>query len=207
MIKRGSLIIISAPSGCGKDTVLKEVFKVAPEIKFSISCTSRPKRCDEDLEKYEMMSREQFEKLIEIGDLLEYNEYNGNYYGTRKSPVEKWRDDGFDVVLEIDVNGARNIKKAVPDAVSLFIMPPSFKELENRLSGRGTETAEQIKNRLIIAENEIKCANEYDYICINDDISECARDIVTVIKAQAFTNNKMKNFVQEVEKDAKSFNR
>ena len=86
-------------------------------------------------------------------------------------------------------------------------MPPSFKELQKRLSGRGTETAEQIKNRLIIAESEIKCANEYDYICVNDDISECARDIITVIKAQAFTNNKMKNFVQEVEKDAESFNR
>lgn len=204
--KKGGLFIVSAPSGCGKDTVLKKLFELSGELKFSISCTSRPERDPSDREKYHLISRDSFETMIKNGELLEYNEYNGNFYGTPKAPVERWTNAGFNVILEVDVNGAANIKRQMPDAVGIFIMPPSFNALKSRLEYRGTETAEQIKSRLVIAENEIKCAGSYDYICVNEDISQCANDILTVIKAQSFTKNNMKNFIEEVEKDAESFN-
>ncbi len=204
--KLGCLFSVSAPSGCGKDTVLKKLFEIAPELKFSISCTSRPERDPSDREKYHLVSREKFENMIKNGELLEYNEYNGNFYGTPKAPVEEWINNGYDVVLEIDTNGAANVRREMPQSIAIFIMPPSFGVLKERLEGRGTETAEQIKNRLMIACDELKRASDYDYICINEDITKCAEDILTIIKAQAFTKNNMRKFTEEVEKDAESFN-
>ena len=206
-MNKGSLFIVSAPSGCGKDTVLTELFKIAPQIKFSISCTSRPERSPADREKYHLISREQFLQMIDNSEFLEHNEYNCNFYGTPRKPVEEWTNSGSDVILEIDINGAANVKRAMPEAVSIFIMPPSFSALEQRLRGRGTESEEEIQNRLKIAAEELSHANEFDYICINDSIAQCVEDILSVIKAQSFTNNKMKKFIQEVEKDAESFNR
>ena len=144
--------------------------------------------------------------MIKNGELLEYNEYNGNFYGTPKAPVEEWINNGYDVVLEIDTNGAANVRREMPQSIAIFIMPPSFGVLKERLEGRGTETAEQIKNRLMIACDELKRASDYDYICINEDITKCAEDILTIIKAQAFTKNNMRKFTEEVEKDAESFN-
>ena len=206
-MNKGSLFIVSAPSGCGKDTVLTELFKIAPQIKFSISCTCRPERSPADREKYHLISREQFLHMLDNNELLEHNEYNGNFYGTPRKPVEDWTNSGSDVILEIDINGAANVKRVMPEAVSIFIMPPSFSALEQRLRGRGTESEEEIQNRLKIAAEELSHANEFDYICINDSIGQCVDDILSVIKAQSFTNNKMKKFIQEVEKDAESFNR
>ena len=122
-------------------------------------------------------------------------------------PNPDWLSEGKNVILEIDVNGAKNVKKVCPEAVSIFIMPPSMAELERRLRNRGTESDEDVKKRLEIAAEEITHAKNYDYICINNELSECVEDILTVIKAQSFTKNTMKDFIEEVEKDAESFNR
>ena len=203
----GTLILVSAPSGCGKDTVLKEVFKKDKELRFSISYTSRPERDPADREKYNLVSEQEFLKMLENNEFLEYNKYGKNYYGTRKKPVDDWLSEGKNVILEIDVNGAKNVKKVCPKAVSIFIMPPSMAELERRLRNRGTESDEDVKKRLEIAAEEITHAKNYDYICINNELSECVEDILTVIKAQSFTKNTMKDFIEEVEKDAESFNR
>lgn len=207
MKNNGTLFVVSAPSGCGKDTVLKLLMEKQPELRFSKSCITRPERSPEDREKYYMISRERFEQMINGNELLEYNEYNGNYYGTPKKPVEDWLNGGYNVILEIDINGARNVKRMMPEAVSLFILPPSFAALEERLRSRGTESDENIRNRLKIAADEIKASVEYDYVCVNDDLYACVDDIAAIIKAQAFSQNNMKKFIKEVENDAESFNR
>ena len=132
---KGRLIIVSGPSGSGKDTILQKVFERLPEIKFSISTITRDMRPGEvEGEKYNFVSREYFENMIKNDLLLEYNNYVGNYYGTPKAPVDKAIAEGKEIVVEVDVNGARNIKKRCEDAISIFIMPPSFEELHRRLS-------------------------------------------------------------------------
>lgn len=184
-MNKGALIIISGPSGSGKDTVLKELFKVMPEIEFSISSVTRNMREGEvEGEKYNFISRDSFEKMIKNDQLLEYNVYCGNYYGTPKAPVEKCINNGGEIVLEIDVNGAGNVRKNCPDNFSIFIAPPSFEVLRNRLTGRGTETAEVIEKRLAEAKTEMARAVEYDYIVINDDLKEAVEDIRRIILSE-----------------------
>ncbi len=198
-MNKGLAFIISGPSGSGKDTLLVELFKKCPQIKFSISSVTRDMREGEkEGEKYNFISREKFEDMIKNDLLLEYNEYVGNYYGTPKLPVLEATEKGEDIMIEVDVNGASNIRKKLPEVISIFIMPPSFEELERRLSGRGTETTEVIKKRMENSLNEIKRATEYDYIVVNDDICVAVDDIISIIKSNHLKVEQQKHIINEV---------
>ena len=198
-MNKGLAFIISGPSGSGKDTLLVELFKKCPQIKFSISSVTRDMREGEkEGEKYNFISREKFEDMIKNDLLLEYNEYVGNYYGTPKLPVLEATEQVEDIMIEVDVNGASNIRKKLPEVISIFIMPPSFEELERRLSGRGTETTEVIKKRMENSLNEIKRATEYDYIVVNDDICVAVDDIISIIKSSHLKLEQQKNIINEV---------
>ena len=179
--------------------MLVRLFEKCPELKFSISSITRDMRVGEtEGEKYNFISREKFEKMIEEDMLLEYNCYVGNYYGTPKAPVIKATEDGYDMVIEVDVNGAANIRKKLPEAISIFIMPPSFSELERRLTGRGTDTKEVIAKRMASSLGEIKRAVEYDYIVVNDDIDTAVNDIISIINASGLTLEKQSQILKEV---------
>lgn len=198
-MSKGQLYILSGPSGSGKDTVLQEFFKIIPDVKFSISCVTRPMREGETQDgKYHFISREQFVSMIENDELLEYNEYVGNFYGTPKAPVNDCVSAGEDMILEIDINGAKKVKEKVPEAVSIFIMPPSFSELRRRLSSRGTDSAEVIERRLNTALREIQYAHSYDYIVVNDNVSVAAQDIAHIILSQRLKHQRQKQIIDEV---------
>lgn len=184
--KKGLLIVFSGPSGVGKGTVRKEVFeKLKDKLYYSISMTTRAVREGEkNGVDYFFKSREEFVKEIEKGNLLEYNEYVGNFYGTPKDIVFDKINNGIDVVLEIDVNGALQIKEKVPNCVSIFVAPPSFDELKQRLIGRNTDSTEIIEKRLKKAEVEIGKASVYDYIVINDDVQIASNEVVSIIESE-----------------------
>ncbi len=204
-MNKGGVFIISGPSGSGKDTLLVELFKKREDIKFSISSITRPMREGEvEGVKYNFISREKFEQMLKDDLLLEHNVYADNYYGTPKLPVIEAVENGFDMMIEVDVNGAEQIRKKLPEAVSIFIMPPSYDELRRRLSGRGTETQEVIDKRMEIALSEISRANEYDYIVVNDDISTAVDDIISVITNSRLILKRQKHIINEVLKNVKS---
>ncbi len=179
---RGLLIVFSGPSGVGKGTV-RALFADRPElnIAYSISMTSRAKREGEtDGVEYHFVSREEFEQAIANDELLEYAEFVGNYYGTPKAFVEKLRDEGKNVLLEIEVEGATIVKEKCPDALSIFLIPPSMEELERRIRGRKTEPEEVVQQRLAKAQREMNMMNRYQYVICNDD-AELAADIIALI--------------------------
>ena len=198
MNKKGLLIVLSGPSGSGKDTVLDEIAKIV-SIKRSISMTTRAKR---DGEKnnvdYIFVDRDFFEQSIENNGVLEHVEYSGNYYGTPKGPIDKWLDDGETVFLKIEVRGAENIKKIYPQAVTVFIIPPSYDVLEKRLRDRKSDSQEAILKRLETAKFEIEKATDFDYIIINDDLESATEDLNTIIKAERLKQFNLKNYLSEV---------
>lgn len=204
-MSKGSVFIISGPSGSGKDALLAELFKKCPEIKFSISSVTRSMREGEkEGVKYNFISREKFESMIENDELLEYNLYVDNYYGTPKKPIEDAVQNNQDIFIEVDVNGAQIIREKLPEAISIFVVPPSFEELKRRLSARGTETEEIITLRMAAALDEIKRAGEYDYIVVNDDLLTAVDDIIAIIKGSKFCLKKQKYIINEVLKNVKS---
>jgi guanylate kinase len=202
-MSKGNIYIISGPSGSGKDTILKEVLKIKSDVFFSISHITRAMRTGEvEGEKYHFISREEFEEQLANNMFLEYNEYSGNYYGTPKAPIEEHLAVGDDVLIECDVNGADALRKLLPGALSVFIMPPSFEVLKNRLVGRGTETAEQVEKRMKEALNEIRRADEYDFIVVNDDLSLAVEDFIAILKSNKLLLENQKYLIDEVLKNA-----
>ena len=188
MSERGLLIVFSGPSGVGKGTVRQEIFST-PDHKFeySVSMTTRAQRPGEvDGKDYFFRSREEFEELIRNGQMLEYTEYVGNYYGTPLTYVNETLDKGIDVFLEIEVQGALQVKKKVPDAVFIFLTPPDLNELEERLVGRGTDSEEVIAQRIERAREEIALMSEYDYAIVNDEVPLAAERVKRVIEAEHF---------------------
>ena len=203
MNKKGQLIVVSGPSGVGKGTVLKEYLNSRDGIAYSVSATTRqPRPGEENGIHYYFLSREEFERTAAEGGMLEYASYNGNYYGTPKAPVEQQRNQGNDVVLEIEVQGALQVKKSCPDALLIFVAPPSFEELKNRLTGRQTEDAKTVENRLNIARQELMCAGEHDYIIVNDTVEQAVRRLEQIISANRYNKNNMKEFLDEVNHNA-----
>lgn len=184
--KKGLLVVFSGPSGVGKGTVRRVVFdKLGEKLYYSISMTTRSIREGEVNGKdYHFVSRDEFLNEIEKDNLLEYNEYVGNFYGTPKDVVFDKINQGIDVVLEIDVNGAKQIMEKVPNCVSIFVAPPSFEALKERLIGRNTDSAEVIEKRLKKAKDEIELAGLYDYIVINDNVEEAADEVISILTSE-----------------------
>jgi guanylate kinase len=181
----GNLFIISSPSGGGKGTLIREVLRIAPNIGYSISFTTRKMRVGEEHGKhYFFISREEFENLIERGEFLEYAEVHGNFYGTSKTQVEKMTGEGVDVILEIDVQGADSIRAKMPQAVSIFILPPSFAVLKARLIARQTESDEELAIRLRNSRGEVEDYKDFDYVIINDEVEKAISDLKTAILAE-----------------------
>ncbi len=198
-MNKGLLIVFSGPSGSGKDTVLTELKKKSTNLKQSISMTTRKMRDGEvDGEDYYFTDTKTFEENIEKGYFLEYVKYGDNYYGTPKNKIEELLNEGVNVILKIEVEGGKNVRNAFSETVSIFIIPPSIEVLKARLMGRGTESDETYKTRLSIAEDELSRASEYDYIVINDELSECVDTVQAIITAESCKYAKMKCFVDEI---------
>ena len=181
-MNKGSLFVITGPSGAGKGTVLKEVIKSLDRLYFSVSATTRnPREGEVDGVHYHFLTKERFEELIAGERFLEYAQYAENYYGTPLDPVLEQLEQGNDVILEIELQGALQVKQRMPQAVLVFIAPPSFEELEARLRGRGTESEEVILRRLAIARQECANMDQFHYVVVNDEVADAAERLRAVI--------------------------
>ena len=201
MKEKGLLLVISGFSGAGKGTVVKRLLELHNDYALSISATTRsPREGEQNGREYFFKSTEEFESMIDNSELIEYAKYVSNYYGTPKAYVEEQLEAGKNVILEIEIQGALNIKKMYPDAVLLFIMPPSAEELERRLVGRGTEDEATIKARLQRASDEAKGVENYNYIVINDKVDDCFEAIHSIVnseKRKAVNNMSLINNIKE----------
>lgn len=183
--KKGLLIVISGPSGSGKGSVIKDLLQKNKNIWLSISCTSRqPRGAEQDKVEYYFLTKEQFETKIKNNEMLEYAKYGDNYYGTPKEYIKSHLDNGEDVILEIEIQGALKIKELLPETLFIFILPPSMQELRKRLEGRNTESKEKIEKRFKIAYNEINEVSKYNYVVVNDDIEIASNKINSIITAE-----------------------
>jgi guanylate kinase len=181
-MKRGLLIVISGPSGVGKDTLIKRLLELDRRLVYSVSGTTRPPRPGEKPdENYTFLTRREFEKLIGQGAFLEHASYNGRLYGTFRDRVDKARNEGRDVVLKIDVQGAEQVRRLVPDAISIFVVAPSQKALEERQEQRGSESPRDLASRREIAKHEMESVSEYEHVVTNDDVERAVGEIRQII--------------------------
>lgn len=179
---KGKLLVVSGPSGVGKGTICNQILSADSNIMFSVSMTTRsPREGEVDAVNYFFTDKESFEKLLAEGGLLEHNCYCGNYYGTPRKQVEAWLEEGKDVMLEIDFNGAFQIRESYPECVMIFILPPSMEALRSRIEGRGTENEETIQKRLDEAATEMSHADEYDYRVVNDNLEDAIKQVQDII--------------------------
>ena len=205
MDRKGILLVVSGFSGAGKGTLMKELLNRYDNYALSISTTTRgPREGEQDGREYFFVTRDKFESMIEDGELIEYAQYVNNYYGTPRQYVFQQMADGRDVILEIEIQGALKIKERFPEALLLFVMPPSADELKHRLTSRGTETADVIAARLHRAAEEAVGINSYDYILVNDQIDTCVEEMHQLIQAQ---HNKVSNnldFIEQMKEELKN---
>lgn len=195
----GLLIVISGPSGVGKDTVLKKLFELENNLQLSVSYTTRNPRVGEVHGKdYYFVSEKEFFDVVNCGNMLEYANYCGNYYGTPLNKLKENLDLGNNIILEIEVQGGEQIFRKFPEAVGIFIIPPSIQELSNRLKNRGLDSEEVISKRINQARREIEFANFYKYVIINNNINECAGKIVQIINSESCVCSRMKPKIMEV---------
>lgn len=200
--KKGLLIIFSGPSGSGKGTIMKSLLASRDDTVLSVSMTTRAPRPGEiDGYHYHFVTREEFQKTIEEDGFLEYAEYNGNFYGTPEAPIRRLLNEGKNVMLEIEVQGAEKVMDHRSDVVSIFITIPSFEELERRLRGRGTEPEEVIQGRMKTSQYELSRAFRYQYIVLNDEVEKAVDRINTIIEAEYMRYSRMENTILEVLKD------
>lgn len=185
-MRKGNLLIISGPSGAGKGTLVKAIESAVPDVWVSVSVTTRtPRPGEEEGRHYEFISGEEFTRLADSGGLLEWAEVHGNRYGTPRVVVEERIAEGRQVILEIDPQGAFQVKRTRPDSILIFIMPPSFDELERRLAVRGSETEAQVESRLATAKREVELVGEYDHVVINDDVPRATAELAAIIDSHA----------------------
>ena len=187
------VIIVSAPSGSGKTTIIKHLLEKMPGVKRSISYTTRPPREGEkQQEDYIFLSREEFEKRIEKGELLEWEENFGHYYGTSKAQLDEAIEKKEDLILSIDVKGARKVREKIPESISIFVMPPSVEELRSRLEGRNTDQETDVSQRLKESEREIASSDEYDYVIVNVEIDKAVEELYSIIEKERQNRQKMR---------------
>lgn len=201
--RKGLLFVLSGPSGVGKGTVCKALREVAPELVYSVSATTRaPREGEVDGVNYFFKSREEFEQMIQRNELLEWAEYVGNYYGTPADFVYDTLEKGKDIILEIEVQGALQVKEKFSEAVFVFLMPPSLDELRNRIVGRGTESTETINNRMRAAQDELALIEHYDYAVVNDNVQAACERIRAIITAEHCSKKRilpvLSNWFEEV---------
>lgn len=197
-MSKGKLLVLSGPSGAGKSTVVSKLMERRGDVCFSVSATTRaPRPGEQDGVNYFFVTRERFEEMVRTGELLEHAEYVGNCYGTPRAYVEQRLEAGYNVVLDIEVQGARQVMEAAPEAVLVFLIPPTLAELERRLRARGTESDEVIRGRLERAKEECR-SDFYRYIVINDDADTAAKELDAIITAEQCSYNDRKTILKEV---------
>ena len=205
-MNKGILVVVSGFSGAGKGTVMKRLMEKYDGYALSVSATTRkPRPGEEDGREYFFRTRDEFEKLIEEDALLEYARYVENYYGTPRSYVEEQLQAGRNVILEIEIQGAMKIKEKIPEAVLVFVTPPTIEELRSRLTGRGTETADVIASRLRRAAEESEGMDNYDYILINDQVEDCVDQLHQIILSERCRAQRNEELINTIQEEARIF--
>ena len=209
MKRKGILIVVSGFSGSGKGTLMKRRLSQYPDTyALSISATTRaPRKGEEHGREYFFISKDEFEKMIVKGELIEYARYVENYYGTPRAYVEQKLDEGKDVILEIEIQGALKVKQAFPDTLLLFVTPPNAAELEKRLVGRGTETMDVIRSRLDRACEEAEGMDSYDYLIVNDELEACVSQMHEIIRGEHHRSFRNEVFIKEIKEDLEKLKR
>lgn len=206
MNEKGILIVVSGFSGAGKGTLMKALLEKYPEdYALSISATTRnPREGEVNGREYFFLTKEDFEKKIANGELIEYAKYVENYYGTPRDYVEEKLNEGKDVILEIEIQGALKVKEAFPDTLLLFVTPPTAAELKNRLVGRGTETMDVIESRMSRACEEAEGMDQYDYLIVNDDLNRCVEEMHRIIRGEHHRSSRNAEFMKNIKEDLNS---